>query len=123
MDKLSQCNRGINFLLVTVDVFSRFLRVESLRSKGAEAVKAVFIKMCLKKNELNFPKKLWLDQGKEFFGDMANFCEDMEVKYCHTYSKTKVALGESYANPEKLNLPLPGRKRHIILHQRPANVR
>ena len=94
MDKLSRWNRGINFLLVTVDVFSRFLRVEALRSKGAEGVKAAFIKMCSKKNELNFPKKLWLDQGKEFFGDMANFCEDVGVKYYHTYSETKVAFGE-----------------------------
>ena len=94
MDKLSRWNRGINFLLVTVDVFSRYLRVEPLRRKGAEGVKAAFIKMCSKKNELNFPKKLWLDQGKEFFGDMANFCEDVGVKYYHTYSETKVAFGE-----------------------------
>ena len=94
MDKLSRWNRGINFLLVTVDVFSRYLRVEPLPRKGAEAVKAAFIKMCSKKNELNFPKKLWLDQGKEFFGDMANFCEDVGIKYYHTYSETKVAFGE-----------------------------
>ena len=94
MHKLSRWNRGINFLLVTVDVFSRYLRVEPLRRKGAEAVKAAFIKMCSKTNELNFPKKLWLDQGKEFFGDMANFCEDVGIKYYHTYSETKVAFGE-----------------------------
>ena len=94
MDKLSRWNRGINFLLVTVDVFSRYLRVEPLQRKGAEAVKAAFIKMCSKKNELNFPKKLWLDQGKEFFGDMANFCEDVGIEYYHTYSETKVAFGE-----------------------------
>ena len=125
MDKLPRWNRGINFLLVTVDVFSRYLRVEPLRRKGAEAVKAAFIKMCSKKNELNFPKKLWLDQGKEFFGDMANFCEDVGIKYYHTYSETKVVFGERairYTNPESFNLPLPGRKRHINLYQRTANV-
>ena len=94
MDKLSQWNRVINFLLVTVDVFSRYLRVEPLRRKGAEAVKAAFIKMCSKKSELKFPKKLWLDQRKEFFGDMVNFCEDVGVKYYHTYSETKVTFGE-----------------------------
>ena len=101
--------------------FSRFLRVEALRSKGAEGVKAAFIKMCSKKNELNFPKKLWLDQGKQFFGDMANFCEDVGVKYYHTYSETKVAFGERAIRILK-NSPLPGGKGHIILHQRPANV-
>ena len=123
MDKLSRLKRGIKFLLVTVDVFSRYLQVEPLGRKGAEAVKAAFTKMCSKKSGLNFPKKLWLDQGKEFFGDMANFCEDVGVKYYHTDSETKVAFWrKSYANPEKFNLLLPGRKRHNILHQRTANI-
>ena len=63
MGKLSKWNRGITFLLVTVDVFSRYLRVEPLRRKGAEVVKAAFIKMCSERSKLNFPKKLWLDQG------------------------------------------------------------
>ena len=94
MDKLSKWNRGITFLLVTVDVFSRYLRVEPLRRKGAEVVKAAFIKMCSERSELNFSKDLWLDQGKGFFGDMANFCEDVGLKYYHTYSETKVAFGE-----------------------------
>ena len=58
-------------------------------------MKAAFIKMCSKRNELNFPKQLWLDQGKEFFRDMANFCEDVGVMYYHTYSETEVAFGES----------------------------
>ena len=94
MDKLSRLNRGIKFLLVTIDVFSQYLRVEPPGRKRAEAVKAAFIKMCSKKSELNFPEKLWLDQGKEFFEDMANFCEDVVVKYYHTYSETKVAFGQ-----------------------------
>ena len=66
MDKLSQWNRGINFLLFTVDVFSRYLRVEPLRRKGAEAVKAAFIKMCSKKSELKFPKKIMVRSRKSF---------------------------------------------------------
>ena len=74
--------------------FSRFLRVKSLRSKGTEAVEAAFVKMCSKKNKLNFPMKLWLDQRKEFFEDMANYCEDVGVKYYHTYSETEVAFDE-----------------------------
>ena len=94
MDKLSRWNRGINFLLVTVDVFSRYLLVEPLPRKGAEAVKAAFYQNVLEKERTQFPKKLWLDQGKEFFGDMANFCEDVGIKHYHTYGETKVAFGE-----------------------------
>ena len=94
MDELSRWNRGRIFLKITVDVFSWYLQVEPLRREGAEAVKRVFTKMCLKTNELNFSKKLWLDQGKEFFEDMANFCEHVGVKYYHTYSETNVAFRE-----------------------------
>ena len=45
-------------------------------------MKAAFIKMCSKKNELSF------------FEDLANFCKDMGLKYYHTYSETEVAFGE-----------------------------
>ena len=73
MDKLSRWNRGINFLLVTVDVFSRYLRVEPLRRKRAEAVKAAFIKMCSKKNEVNFPTKIMARSGKRVFRRYGQF--------------------------------------------------
>ena len=47
-----------------------------------------------KEERAQFPKKIWLDHGKEFFGDMSSFCEDVGIKYYHTYSETKVAFGE-----------------------------
>ena len=50
--------------------------------------------MYSKMNELIFPKKIRLDQGKVFFGDMANSCEDVRVKFYRTYSETKVIFGK-----------------------------
>ena len=59
--------------------------MELLWRKGAEAAKTTFIKTLSKKSELNFSKKLRLDQGKEFFGDTAKFCEDVGVKYYQSH--------------------------------------
>ena len=94
MDKLSQWNRGINFLLVIVDVFFSILASRIITKQRSRGCESSFYQNVFKMNELNFPKKLWLDQGKEFLGDMANFCEDVGVKYYYTYSDTKVAFGE-----------------------------
>ena len=61
------------------------------KSRGRESS---FYQNVFEKERTQFPKKLWLDQGKQFFGDMANFCEDVGIKRYRTYSETKVAFGE-----------------------------
>lgn len=99
VDKLAEWNSGVKFLMVVVDLFSRFVRVEPLRNKNAETTKAAFIKMCSKLNTtssatLQFPKKLWVDRGKEFMGDFKNFCEDVGIKIYHTHSETKACHAE-----------------------------
>ena len=86
IDKLSSANSGIKYLMVVVDLFSRFVRVGPMRNKSAEASKACFIKLCSDKSSLVFPKKLWIDQGKEFLADFRNFCEDAGIKVYSIHS-------------------------------------
>ena len=38
VDKLAEWNNGIKYLLVVVDVFSRYVRVDTLRNKSAESI-------------------------------------------------------------------------------------
>ena len=48
--------------MVAVDVFSRYVRVEFLKSKNAETTKAAFIRVCFSnKTDTVFPKKFWTD--------------------------------------------------------------
>lgn len=105
VDKLSPWNSGTKFLMVVVDIFSRFVRVEPLRNKNAETTKAAFIRMCSRdytangkggspSSSLQFPLKLWVDRGKEFMGDFRNFCEDVGIKVYHTFSETKACHAE-----------------------------
>ena len=64
MDKLSEFNNGVKYLLICVDVFSRFVRVQPMKSKYSTDAVAAFKKM-LRKN--NIPQKRWVDQGTEFW--------------------------------------------------------
>ena len=66
VDKLADSNGGIKYLTLIVDVFSRFVRVGTMRNKSAETAKACFINLCSEQNDLIFPRKLWIDSGKVF---------------------------------------------------------
>ena len=64
VDKLSEYNRGVSYLLVAVDCLSRYLRVEPLKSKYATTTAEAFKKMIKNKQ----PEKVWVDAGTEFKG-------------------------------------------------------
>ena len=62
VDKLASQNNGVKYLLVAVDVFSRFVRVQTMKTKYAkDTLQAFKIKISRK----NFPKKLWVYKRTE----------------------------------------------------------
>ena len=91
MDKLSEFNNGVKYLLICVDVFSRLVRVQSMKSKYASDAVAAFKKM-LRKNTK--PDKVWVDQGTEFGGEFKKFCKSRDIKIYSTRSETKAAVAE-----------------------------
>ena len=94
VDKLSW-NSKTKLLMVSVDVFSRFVRVQPMRNKNAETTRAAFIRMCSDQgNNLKFPKKMWVDRGNEFFGDFRDLCQDVGIHIYHTFSETKACFAE-----------------------------
>ena len=63
MQKLSKWNKGYKYLLMILDLFSKYGWIVPLKTKtGLELSKAL---------ESNFkkakPKKLWVDKGKEYY--------------------------------------------------------
>ena len=67
MDKLARYNNGVKYLLVAVDVLSRFLRVEPMKTKSsADSVRA-FKRMITK----SIPEKIWSDKASETRGIQA----------------------------------------------------
>ena len=59
VDKLASQNNGNKYLLVAVDVFSRFVIVQTMKTKYAK----VFKKKISRKNT---PEMLWDDKGTEY---------------------------------------------------------
>ena len=91
MDKLSDSNNGVKYLLACIDVFSRFVRVQPMKSKYSTDAVAAFKKM-LRKNSM--PAKVWVDQGTEFSGEFRKFCTGKKIKIYSTRSETKAAVAE-----------------------------
>lgn len=91
VDKLAPFNGGTKYLLVCVDVFSRFVRVQPMKIKDAATTKAAFIKMLTKGHQ---PKKIWVDKGKEFEGVFKSFCKTLNISIYSTFSETKAAYAE-----------------------------
>ena len=95
VDKLFSRNSNTEFLMVSVDVFSRLVLVQPIRKKTAETTRAAFICMCSERgNSLILPKKLWVGRGKEFFGAFRNFCQDVGIHIYHAFSETEACFAE-----------------------------
>ena len=64
MGSLSEWNEGVRYLLMVIDVFSKFGWIQMMKNKKgitvAEAFKNIF-------KEGRRPKTLWVDKGKEFW--------------------------------------------------------
>ena len=63
MTALSKDNEGINFLLLVIDIFSKYGWIIPLKNKKGETV-ANALKTIFKERK---PEKLWTDKGREFY--------------------------------------------------------
>ena len=69
VDKLAKYNNGVKYLLVAVDVLSRKLGVQPLRTKRAEETAKIFGRMITKIK----PLKVWSDKRTAFKGAFEKF--------------------------------------------------
>ena len=90
MDKIAHHNNGVKYLLVAVDVLSRYLRVQPMKALYAKDAVEAFKKMIKQKK----PEKVWTDKGSEFKGEFKTFCEKKEIHLYTTENETKSAFAE-----------------------------
>ena len=88
--KLAKCNNGVKYLLVDVDVLSQKLRVQPMRTKGAEETAKTFGRMIIKIK----PLEVSSDKGTEFKGAFKKFCESKSIDTYTTNSEAKSAFAE-----------------------------
>ena len=63
MQAFSKDNNGIKYLLIVIEIFSKFVLIVPLKRKTGQEVAHAFSKILRERN----PCKVWVDKGKEFY--------------------------------------------------------
>lgn len=94
LSKLSKKNDGNKFLLVVIDILSKYAWVKPLKNKSAISVKTAFQDILKKGRQ---PKTLQSDKGTEFLNSqMNNFLKDNNIKLFTTNSERKASVVERF---------------------------
>ena len=94
MGSFSEWNEGVRYLLMVIDVFSKYGWIRTLKNKKgisvAEAFKSIF-------KEGRKPKKLWVDKGKEFWNkEVKAVMDENGVERYSTENEEKSAVVERW---------------------------
>ena len=87
MDKLSEFNNGVKYLLICVDVFSRFFRVQPMKSKYSKDALAALKKMLRKTTS---HKKYGLIKEQSLAANFGNFVDKRKLKLIQREAKQKL---------------------------------
>ena len=83
---LSRSNNGVRYLLVCLDIYSRYLHVVPLKNKRGLSV-AEALADVLEQEESNGYNKMWTDRGREFLNHhVSNLLKSKKIKLYHTES-------------------------------------
>ena len=105
MRQLSRKNLGVRYLFVMVNTLGCFLWVVGVKSETPEACSEALKKFISTNKQRNTPKncatkriprKIWVDQGKDFAGEFAMFCKENSIAIYSTRGETKSAVAERY---------------------------
>ena len=94
MGKFSDWNKGFKYLLMVIDVFSKFGWIEPLKDKKGETVAAAFEKLFKLGRQ---PRLLWTDKGKEFYNKNVNqLLSKKNIKLYSTENEEKSSVAERF---------------------------
>ena len=93
--KFSKWNKGIRYLLMVIDVFSKYGWIKVLKNKKTETVTEAFYDILKSTNRK--PKMLWTDKGTEFTGKyFRNLLGIKKIKPYYTENKEKSSVVERW---------------------------
>ena len=102
MGKFSKWNKGIKYLLMVIDVFSKFGWIRPLKDKRGQTVADAFKDIFKTKRK---PKMLWTDKGSEFFnGIMKDLLHKNGIKLYTTENEEKSSVVERWNRTMKEKL-------------------
>ena len=95
MQSLSKYNKGINYLLCTVDLFSKYAWVVPIKDKKGTSIVNAFKKILSDSNRK--PNKIWVDQGSEFYNkSFKDFLKINNIEMYSTYNEEKSVVAERF---------------------------
>ena len=94
MQKFSKWNKGYRYLLMVIDVFSKFGWIVPLKDKTGKTVANAFKKIF---KEKRIPKFLWTDKGKEFYNkNTKSLLDQHNIKLYSTENEEKSSVVERW---------------------------
>ena len=93
MQKYARVNKGFKYILVVLDVFSRYAYARPLKNKTGLHVSRAFEDI-FKESK---PKKLWTDRGTDFYNShMKNLLTQNGIIQYSTYNEPKAMIAERF---------------------------
>ena len=100
MQKFSKWNKGIKYLLMVIDVFSKYGWIKPLKNKKTESVSKSFDEIFEKSKRE--PQMLWTDKGSEFISKhFKEFLNKSRIKLYHTENEEKSSVVERWSRTMK----------------------
>lgn len=94
LDNLGKFNEGMKIILIVIDVVSRFMWVEPMKTKTGVSTTAAF-EAILERASPRKPKKLQTDKGTEFLNStFQSMLSKHGIDFFTTYSDMKAAIAE-----------------------------
>ena len=95
IQKYSKWNKGVKYLLMVIDVFSKYGWIEPLKDKKTESVSLAFDTI-FKKSKRK-PEKLWTDKGSEFISKhFKDFLKRHSITLYHSQNEEKSSIVERW---------------------------
>ena len=103
MQSLSRKNKGIKYLLCTIDLYSKYPFVIPLKDKKVISIVNTFNKIIKQSNRKS--NKRWVDQGREFYNNVfKNWLSDNDITMYSTYNEGKSVVAERFIRTLKNKL-------------------
>ena len=94
MQSLSKYNKGINYLLCAINLFSKYAWAVPLKDKKGTSIVNVFQKVI---SEGRKPNRIWVDQGSEFYNNsFKDFLKTNNIKMYSSYNEEKSVVAERF---------------------------
>ena len=104
---LSRKNKGINYLLCAIDLFSKYAFVIPSKDKKGISIVNAFNKIIKQSNRK--PNKIWVDQGSKFYNHVfKKWLSDNDIIMYSTFNEGKSVVVERFIRTLKSKLYTTG---------------